>query len=115
MDVENRFVTVVLKNQRDEYSVRKRLEERNAGGFVVVYEDDSELGTTKRSVKDYHSQKRYSLACDRPDADVSPSATAGNLNETPAFYTIKIPGHEVKNMTGLSKKQTCQSGFYRKN
>ena len=105
INVESRIVMVVLRNQRDEYAVKKRLEERNASGLIVFYEDDREFDLIKTRVKDFYTQKRYSIVDNCLATGTSQEEASENVSATPVFYTIKIPGQEVKNITGLSKNK----------
>ena len=114
MEVENRFVLVVLKNQKDESNIKKNLEERKASGLFVVHADDKEFETMKRRLKDFHLTKRYSFA----DPDSGFMITESGMGETtdafPNINTIYISGAAVKNIFGLPKNKLVNLANSRK-
>jgi len=113
IDVANRFVLILSTSQREEIAVKQRLYERNASGLIVFHKDDKSFESMKRTVKAHHAIKRYSIAdcpnitlTDRSDETLfdDPRITTF-LSAMSGINTIVIPGSEVKNVMGLSKKK----------
>ena len=106
IDVEDRFVLIFLINPREETTIKKRLEERNANGLIFFQKDDKNFISMKRQLKEFHLKKRYSIA-GRSDTIVHPidPKFIEMLRNNPTINAIKIPGAEVKNIVGLSKSK----------
>ena len=106
IDVENRFVLILLANPNEENSIGKRLEKHGANGFIVFFKDDKNFDTFKRRMKGF-PEKRYSIA-GRSNSITNRYDSITNrldsiINSFPKINSIKIPGAEVKNIMGLSK------------
>jgi hypothetical protein len=112
IDVDNRFVLILLKNISEEIAVKKRLGERKASGLIFFNEDDNRFETTKRLLKDF--QKRYSIAGSFPDTNSFPSQVEEHFGATSLINTIIIPGAEVLNIMGLSKSKLVKLANQRK-
>ena len=105
INVINRYVLIILKNQSEEIVLKKRLGERLACGIIIVYEDDKNFDVMKDRVKDFYVQKKYSIAGHLSGMTATSAQIGEQSGLIPVVNSIKIPGAEVKNMMGLSKNK----------
>jgi hypothetical protein len=113
IEVENRFVLISLKDEREETNIKRRLEARNASGLIIFQKDDRNFETMKRRLKEFHTQKRYSIA-NRLDTVKLDSLFEEIFNTITTINTITIPEAEVKNVIGLSKNKLVNLADNRK-
>ena len=110
IEVENRFVLLSLTIPREIFDIQKRLKERNALGMMVFYKDDKYFNQTKRTIKEHHALKRYTIH----DIDSEIDSVINDMYNMYNIIRIEIPGSEVKNIMGLSKNKLINLADMRK-
>lgn len=104
IDVKGRFVVVSLQKPADQFDIQKRLGRLKASGLIVFHADDKRFESMKRTLKEHHMQKRYSLPNQRDTLKLNPQFLA-LLDSIVQINTITIPGAEAKNIMRLSKNR----------